>query len=71
MARDSRSSPGGRWPKGITVTRADLRDPAAVLAHAGVRPAIDPGRPKCVIAAMALHFMPPGQAAEVTAGYMR
>ena len=56
--------------EGITATWADPRDPAAVLAHPDVRQVIDPARPVCVIAAMVLHFMPPDQAAAVTAGYM-
>jgi SAM-dependent methyltransferase len=48
--------------KGVTATRADLRDPAAVLGHPGVRKVIDTGQPVCVIAAMVLHFMPSAEA---------
>ncbi len=57
--------------QGVSVTRADLCAPAAVLAAPGVREVIDPAELACVIAAMVLHFMPPDEAAGVAAGYMR
>ena len=54
------------WPP----SRADLRDPAAVLAHPDLRAVIDPARPAAVILGAVLHFLDPDAARAVTAGYV-
>lgn len=57
--------------QGISVTCADLRDVDRVLGDPDVQRVISPGEPVAVIASMVFHFMPPGQAAQAAAGYMR
>ena len=57
--------------KGIAVVRADLRDPAAVLADPGLRNVVALDEPACVILAMVFEFMPARTAREVVAGYAR
>ena len=56
---------------GVTAVSADLRDPAAVLAHTDLRAVIDPAEPLCVILGAVLHFLDAGTARDVTAGYAR
>lgn len=56
-------------PEGITVVRADLADPASVLAEATAR-VIDLAEPVCVLFAMVLHFYPPEEARRITAEYV-
>ncbi len=58
-------------PDGVTAVAADLRDPAAVLAHPELRAVIDPARPVCVILGAVLHFLDAGTARALTAGYVR
>ena len=41
---------------GVTAVAADLRDPAAVLAHPELRAVIDPARPAGIILGAVLHF---------------
>jgi len=57
--------------RGIAVVRADLRDPPAVLSDVYLGEVIDIGEPVCVIAAMVLHHLAPGQARAVVAEYTR
>ena len=56
---------------GIAAIAADLRDPAAVLAHQELRAVIDPARPVAVILGAVLHFLDAQAARQVTAGYAR
>ncbi len=42
----------------VTITRADLRDPASVLAAPGVADLLDLGRPVALLAIAVLHFVP-------------
>ena len=56
---------------GVTAVSADLRDPAAVLAHTDLRAVIDPAEPVCVILGAVLHFFDADAARAVTAGYAR
>jgi len=55
--------------RGVTVTEADLTDPAGVLSDPAVRSVMDPGEPVCLIAAMVLHFLPPQDAAKIMGEY--
>jgi O-methyltransferase involved in polyketide biosynthesis len=55
---------------GVTAVHADLRDPAAVLDHPGLRAVICPARPVCVILGAVLHFLDPNAARAVAAGYV-
>jgi hypothetical protein len=50
----------------VSVTQADLRDPAAVLAASGA----DAASPACLILAAVLHLMDAAAAREVAAGYV-
>jgi O-methyltransferase involved in polyketide biosynthesis len=56
---------------GVAAVAADLRDPAAVLAHPDLRTVIDPARPVCVILGAVLHFLDADAARAVAAGYAR
>ncbi len=56
---------------GVTAVAADLTDPAGVLAHPELRAVIDLREPVCIILAAVLHFLDPGAARTVTAGYER
>jgi O-methyltransferase involved in polyketide biosynthesis len=56
---------------GVTAVAADLRDPAAVLAHPQLRAVIDLREPVCVILAAVLHFLDADAARAVTGGYAR
>ena len=56
---------------GVTAVSADLRDPAAVLAHPELRAVIDPARPAGIILGAVLHFMDADAAQAVTGGYAR
>ncbi len=56
---------------GVTAVAADLRDPAAVLAHPELRAVIDPARPVCIVLGAILHFLDADAARAVTAGYAR
>ena len=47
---------------GVTAVAADLRDPAAVLAHPELRAVIDPARPAGIILGAVLHFLDAGAA---------
>jgi hypothetical protein len=49
-----------------TAIRADLTDPASVLAHPGLRQLIDLDEPVAVILAMVLHFVPADEARRIT-----
>jgi hypothetical protein len=49
--------------------RADLADPAAVLARPEVTGTLDLGRPVAVIFGMVLHFLSAPHAAKIVAGY--
>lgn len=51
---------------GVSVVKADLRDPDAVLAS----PGIDTSRPLCLILAAVLHLMDAESARKVAAGYV-
>ena len=55
--------------EGIAVVRADLSDPAAVLAELEREKIIDPSAPACVIATLVLHFRAPEEARELIAAY--
>lgn len=55
--------------KGVTVTLADIRDPAAVLACPGVAGLLDLSRPVMAVLGLVLHTMTLQQAREVVAGY--
>ena len=57
--------------KNFTTIVADIRDPAAVLAHPGVTEVADLGEPVAVVLGLTPNTMHPQQAAEVAAGYMR
>ena len=54
---------------GTVAACADLTDPAAVLADAGLRTVIDPGEAACVLLGLVPGFLPAHQAREVAAGY--
>ena len=54
---------------GVAAVDADLRDPAAVLAHPDLQAVINPGQPVCVILGAVLHFLDPDAACAVTGGY--
>ena len=56
---------------GVTAVAADLRDPAAVLAHPELRAVIDLAEPVGVILGAVLHFLDADAARAVTAGYAR
>lgn len=56
---------------GVIAVKADLRDPAAVLANEILTEVIDLSRPACVILALVLHFSEVAAAREITAGYVR
>jgi len=56
---------------GVAAVAADLRDPAAVLAHPELQAVIDLREPVCVILAAVLHFLDAGTARAVTGGYAR
>jgi O-methyltransferase involved in polyketide biosynthesis len=56
-------------PEGITVIKADLTGPDAVLAEVTAR-GFDLTEPVCMIFAMVLHFYPPEQARSIIAGYV-
>ena len=46
-------------PEGHTAfIRADLREPAKILAHPAVREVLDPGRPVALMLVAVLHFLP-------------
>lgn len=51
---------------GVSVVRADLRDPAAVLDSAQV----DLSRPLCLVLAAVLHLMDPESARRIASGYV-
>lgn len=54
----------------VTVTQADLRDPASVFAAPGVADLLDFDRPIAVLAVAVLHFIPDGdRPADVLAEY--
>lgn len=53
----------------VALVCADLAGPGAVLSDPGLLEVIDPGRPVLVLLLLVLHFMPPGQARRVVAGY--
>lgn len=55
----------------VAAVAGDVRDPEAILADPAVRAAIDLSRPVAVILGAVLHFLPAGQAADVTARLMR
>jgi O-methyltransferase involved in polyketide biosynthesis len=55
---------------GLAAVDADLTDPAAVLAHAGVRAVLDFTRPVGIILGAVLHFLPADAAARLCAAYM-
>jgi hypothetical protein len=57
--------------KGVSVVRADIRDPEAVLAHPGVLEVIDVAGPVCAVLGMVLHTMTPAAARETVAGYVQ
>lgn len=52
----------------VSVTRADLGHPGAVLAHPGVTGVLDLARPVVVLASGSPHWVP-GDLAEIVAGY--
>jgi O-methyltransferase involved in polyketide biosynthesis len=56
-------------PEGITVIKADLTGPDAVLAEVTAR-GFDLTEPVCMIFAMVLHFYPPEQARSIITGYV-
>ena len=56
---------------GVTAVAADLRDPAAVLAHPELRAVIDLAEPVGVILGAVLHFLDADAARAVTAEYAR
>ena len=56
---------------GVAAVEADLRDPAAVLAHPELRAVIDLAEPVGVILGAVLHFLDADAARAVTAGYAR
>lgn len=53
---------------GVTVTRADVTDPGAVLCAPGVRSLLDFDRPVALLAVAVLHFLP-GDVADLLARY--
>lgn len=55
---------------GVAAVRADLRDPAAVLAEPTLR-VLDLSRPIALVLSCVLHYFPPETAREITAGYVR
>ncbi len=56
---------------GVAAVEADLRDPAAALAHPELRAVIDPARPAGIILGAVLHFLDADAARAVTTGYTR
>lgn len=56
---------------GLAVSRADLRDPVAVLDDPVLHGVIDLAQPVCVILAAVAHFLPVAQAAGITAEFTR
>ena len=54
---------------GVAAVAADLRDPAAVLAHPDLRTVIDPANPAGIILGAVLHFLDADAARSVTTGY--
>ncbi|WP_030435142.1 SAM-dependent methyltransferase [Actinoplanes subtropicus] len=57
-------APLTRAPEGrTTYLEADLREPAAILAAAGLRETLDPGRPIALMLVAILHFVPGAGAA--------
>jgi hypothetical protein len=54
---------------GVAAVRADLRDPGAVLGDPGLLSVTDLSRPVLLLAAAVFHFMSPGGARSVIAGY--
>jgi len=54
----------------VTAVRADLTDPAAVLAHPDVATVTSGDAPVCVILAAVLHFYDAPTAREIAAGYV-
>lgn len=68
VARHVRAACGGARP-GLSVTVADIADPAAVLADPGLRGVIDLGRPACVIFGAVLDGMDADQARSAVAGF--
>lgn len=56
---------------GVAAVRADLTDPAAVLADETVRSVIDLREPVCVLFGLVLAFLDTDRAREAVAGYVR
>jgi S-adenosyl methyltransferase len=56
---------------GLDVARADLTDPAAVLADKALRSVIDLSEPVCALLGLVLAFLDTDRAREVVAGYVR
>jgi len=53
----------GEGARGVAAIEADLRDPAAILAHPRARRLLDLSRPVALILAAVLHFIPDDDAA--------
>ena len=51
----------------IAVVDGDIREPAAVLAHPGLRGVIDAGQPAGAVAGMMMHFFSPDEARRIIA----
>jgi len=56
---------------GVIAVPGDMRDPAGILADAGLTELIDLGEPACVILSAVLHFADAGTAREVAATFTR
>jgi len=56
---------------GVAAVAADLRDPAAVMAHPELRAVIDPAEPTCVILCAVAHFFDADAARAVATGHAR
>ncbi|MEJ2860235.1 SAM-dependent methyltransferase [Actinomycetospora flava] len=55
--------------EGVSVTRADMRDPEGVLAAPGVRDLLDVGRPVALLTVAVLHFVPDAELPSILARY--
>lgn len=65
----------GLYPEGerngVGVACADYQDPDMVLSDPGLRAIVDPAKPVALFATLVLHFMAPGKARRLVAGYVK
>jgi hypothetical protein len=59
----------GKWPDGVAVICADIRDPEAIFGDPRLQAVIDLDAPVCLLFPLVLNTMPPARARDLVAEY--